>query len=151
MWKKVPHCGTFKRWNIISFSHGFWTHCLIVSCIGNCLSYLLGHSIIYKLIAYKSIYLVETIPANYAAIPLYIFILWHALLSPSCWMPYCRHWFFANIFFKCFTLLKSLMSNHKSYKNNRFRLTFIKININKVNIIKIFTKNIYFTTKNVMC
>ena len=42
------------------------------------------------------------------------------------------------------------MSSHKSDINNGFRIVFIKSNIIKVSIIKMYTKNTHFITdKNV--
>ena len=54
---------------------------------------------------------------------------------------------FCLTFFHCFTLFKSITPSLKSNMNNSCRIIPIKINIIKVNIINIYTKNTHFMTE----
>ena len=76
-----------------------------------------------------------------------LLIFWHAPILPSCWLPCYRHWFFTYIFFKCFAFFQFITPRQKSDINNSFRIMFIKINIIKVDFIKVYAKNTHFITK----
>ena len=68
-------------------------------------------------------------------------ILLYAILQVLKLFPY--------IFFKCFlnSLFKFIVPSHKLYVNVTFRIISINMKINKVNVIKIYTKNTHVITR----
>ena len=121
----------FKCWNIISTSHQFWTDHLILPCVAICLSYPLDHSLLLD-----SFHQLRTV------------LLWQpkVLLFVGCYARGINS--LLKYFFKCFMLFKSIMPSHKFLMSNSFRIISIKINIMKVIIINIYTKNIQLITRN---
>ena len=73
-----------------------------------------------------------------------VFIFWHALIPPFCWMPCYKNWFFT-----CLALLMSIKPSHISNMNCSFRIIFVKIIIIKANVIRIYINKTHIATKNV--